>query len=197
MKELGLLLIGLTLLSGCDSVYNESQLIDPYEASGRRNLVQDHTDDLQNFGTAEAYKTDNNHVYFYTRLLDKADPETFEVMGNNASGSEIPENFYARDKTNVYYNDRAIEGADPNTFETLGNYGSDTKHRYARDENNVYYNDRRIREADPQSFRIREYEVCSSEKCRNATAEDQYRKYYLDTPLLQKDYLDDSENNLR
>ncbi len=75
-----------------------------------------------NYSTS--YSKDKNNVYYkHNKILEGADPFSFECVGNF---------FYAKDKNNVYYAGSKIKGSDPLTFESFGGSG------VAKDKNNCY-----------------------------------------------------------
>jgi len=57
------------------------------------------------------------------KKMEKADPNTFEALGNG----------YFKDKNSVYYYKEKVKRADPNTFKTNNSYGE------AEDKNHKYY----------------------------------------------------------
>ena len=102
------------------------------------------------------YTKDKNGAYYYSKLVEDADPETFEVISA----------YYAKDADRVYCASgisasvKNIDSADSKTFETI-----DTEHsrypgysHYARDNEEVYYCDgmgseaKVLDKADPFSF---------------------------------------------
>jgi DKNYY family len=63
---------------------------------------------------ARGYAATDLRVYHDGRIVDRADPKTFELFK--------PEVGITRDKRFVYFNDLVIPGADPKTFEQINGY---------------------------------------------------------------------------
>lgn len=78
---------------------------------------------------------DRLHVYVNGKLMEGADPNTFELLGN----------CYEKDKNNVYYcGEIIVKGADSDTFEVMD--------YYAKDENHIYDDGEVIADADVKTF---------------------------------------------
>ena len=64
--------------------------------------------DLPSFKILEmSTAKDNNHVYYFGRVIPDADPATYEILGNSA---------YSRDKSHIWCGDDLLEGVDYETF---------------------------------------------------------------------------------
>jgi hypothetical protein len=88
--------------------------------------------DLNTFETFEyeCYAVDKNHVYNRGKIVEKFDPDTFEILEGKIGNSCWFAVF--NDKNVVYFFDEEIEGADPGSFELL-----DDKY-FAKDKNYYY-----------------------------------------------------------
>ncbi|MFA5831348.1 MAG: DKNYY domain-containing protein [Candidatus Paceibacterota bacterium] len=126
---------------------------------------------------SKEYEIKPNGVYYEGRLIDIADPQTFEVLNR----------FISKDKEQVYYqylNEASnviflpLKNADPQTFEILSDWYAKDKFKvyasldystsilrdadpltfvavdgyYGKDKNNVYFYGIKIKEADPATF---------------------------------------------
>jgi hypothetical protein len=100
------------------------------------------------------YAKDKDHVYLeWFDIIEEADPDTFEVLGNSWSRDNISvfkdegrvahidatsfrlfDNDWVGDKNTVYYNLSPLENVDIESFKTLSE-------EYAVDRNYLYYND--------------------------------------------------------
>ncbi len=127
------------------------------------------------FEVFEGYARDDNHVYWGDLLIEGADVDTFEKVGqrnykdknyaydrgtgkpwenvDSATFEEVQGSggYYTKDKNSVYFLTKSIDDADPVIFEILG---EDNIHMgvYARDSRYVYYGIKKIESADPASF---------------------------------------------
>ena len=87
------------------------------------------------------YAKDSNNVYYNGRILEEADPDTFEIVGSaGAFGT------YTKDKNYVWLGERKLEDADPSTFQFYKNSN------YAKDINFVYHAGCKVKGADASSF---------------------------------------------
>jgi hypothetical protein len=91
--------------------------------------MQRDTAEIMSYGAIELYRhaahytKDKNHVWFENKIMEHADPATFEFIS--------PE--YTKDKNHVYYEGKLVEGADPGTFKeaaSLGYQWMDNKNTY-------------------------------------------------------------------
>ena len=88
------------------------------------------------------YAKDKKHVYFYDRVIDDADPQTFELLPS----SELVDNkykttHYAKDKAHVFYANKVIPKAQPTSFTYL--WGD-----YSRDAAAIYYQEEKLAESN-------------------------------------------------
>ncbi len=140
----------------------------------------DHYKVLKDFHAKDRFK-----VYHFGKVLDGADPATFEMLGDvrfvardktraymrgkiieHADGPtfrHIGHNFFV-DKARVWFFGSLIDGADPGSFELLND-------RYSKDDKRAYYTGDPIEGADPKSFRV------TSTEPGKYTAEDAKYKY--------------------
>jgi hypothetical protein len=81
---------------------------------------------------------DRNRVYYQSRVMEGADPQTFRHLGQA---------FYA-DAENVFWGTNLLPDADVNTFETFGDVP------YARDHANVWSGTTVLRNVDAKSFQM-------------------------------------------
>lgn len=84
---------------------------------------------------------DKNNVFKDTKILEKADPMTFEQVFE----------YYWKDKNNVYLlqfggNDCIIKHADPKTFEFLKN------ELWSKDKNHIYFKFEKLENVNPNDF---------------------------------------------
>jgi len=85
--------------------------------------------DWKNFSILnEYYWKTNNQVFFIEKVLEKADPKTFEIVKNKDIRYASS---YAKDKNYVFYEWEIIEWINTKTFEIIDNY-------FIKDENNVF-----------------------------------------------------------
>ena len=70
------------------------------------------------------YFKDSRKVFYNTNILEFADPQSFEVLGENG--------FYAKDKAKVYCSGKLIEDAEASSFQHVDGL-------FAVDANRVYY----------------------------------------------------------
>lgn len=98
------------------------------------------------WGLVVTYAKDKNRVYYYTNVVEGADPESFGVL----------EEWYVKDKNHVYNarsNHEIFQNYDASTFEVLGNW-------FVKDKNGAYYEHNLSKEAikiagaDAPSFEI-------------------------------------------
>lgn len=71
------------------------------------------------------FTKDSDSVHYLTKLVEGADADTFETLGQTIH--------YGKDKNNVYYNEEAIEDSNPDEFELFEGYsniGKDDKYLY-------------------------------------------------------------------
>jgi len=89
-----------------------------------RNSITEWKEDIGN-----DYSKDQNFVYdFLGRVLDGADPQTFEIIPSDI----IRYGDFARDNNNVYRYSSIVPNTDPETFEIISK-------EYSKDTNNVFY----------------------------------------------------------
>jgi hypothetical protein len=111
------------------------------------------------FSLEGGYGKDKAHVYKCDRIVEGADPATFQALDST----------YAKDQYHVYANGGILSGADPKTFQSLGisslatgsSYGADAQYSfsvgpmYGKDATHVWFISNIIPDADPQTFVIR------------------------------------------
>jgi|GEM_PF-5796404 len=80
------------------------------------------------------FTKDKNNVYYWLsptekRIIEKADPKTFQLLSEELAIKSDVYRYHAKDKNYVFYHFHIIEGANPKTFEYLkypdGSYHSD------------------------------------------------------------------------
>ena len=110
------------------------------------------------------YAKDKNNVYVYestfsnnerVKVIEGADPETFEFTEDYCSSSDSHIFHYAKDKDSVFCWMTELEGADPETFEAVG-YSSNYYGGSALviDKNNLYFGSTKIKNIDRNSLEI-------------------------------------------
>ena len=133
---------------------------------------------------------DKNRVYIAGRMLEGADPVSFEVITgryykdkknvyigwnkiNNADIKtfEVIDGNYSWDKSRVYFNETEIPDIDKESFKTIGN-------SYSKDKNHIYYEKKIIKNADIESFVL-----ILPENLHGEYAKDKNRVYYLGREL--------------
>jgi len=90
-----------------------------------------------------SYRTDDNHAYYKSTIIENADRESFEEVSCS----------YAKDKNTAYIRDKELPGeVDPKTFEVLD---SSLRLLYARDKNHVWFSKNEILGiTDPSTFEL-------------------------------------------
>jgi len=106
--------------------------------SGSFGIVKD-----ANGQDAPLYAKDNKSVFYRGKKIEKADPETFEVLGG-LSGFYI--DGYSKDKNHIYFSDYIIN-ADIESFILINNEG------FVKDKNHIFWEDQ-ITHYDASTFRI-------------------------------------------
>jgi DKNYY family len=76
------------------------------------------------------YFRDRNRVYTFEKVVEGADPRSFEVLPDY-------EERYARDEKNVFYRGTKVQGCDPKTHEVIDLL-------FHRDDKSVFYMDKKI-----------------------------------------------------
>lgn len=165
--------------------YFQADFNSAYFFDGHRNILVKGVD-ADSFECLEANRTetggwlygkDKNNVYFGPKMLEGADPDSFEVLKfgyyakdkNKAwangvlladadgasfefffanSGNGVPFRFAGKDKNNVYINNVKLQNSDSKTFSDVG----ERLYGYSKDKNNVYFYDAIIPGADPETF---------------------------------------------
>lgn len=140
------------------------------------------------------YIENNNNIYIHSQHLDtkqieKADPETFVVLGHGYSA-------YSKDKNNVYFTDRIIKKADPQTFEIIQvgykEYAKDKKHIYYQGEvlegfsqisGSKYITDGKNIYLLPYRTKVLNADVASFEPVDDVYAKDRNNLYYNAYPV--------------
>jgi len=88
------------------------------------------------------FSKDKNNVYHIGQIIQNADPETFEFIGNR----------YTQDKNYIFFSfsgeSNIVENADRDTFEEL----PEDNNIYAKDKNYVYYMGEILEGEDPETF---------------------------------------------
>lgn len=90
------------------------------------------------------YAKDNDHVYLEGRMIEGADPATFELLGDV---SNRPGFRYGKDAKHVFLAWYRINGADPQSFKIL-------RAPYAKDDHTVYCGTVPVDVADVAHFRV-------------------------------------------
>ena len=111
---------------------NVYKVIPINKADPKTFVVVENTDP---WPTAFAY--DKNHVYFENRIIEDANPKTFEVMGCG----------YSRDTNNVYRYSNKIRKADPETFTVMKTAN------FAYDKNYLHFVGKKLK-IDYKSFEV-------------------------------------------
>ena len=91
------------------------------------------------------YSKDLKNVYYYTSVLEGADPNKFEVLCSECVSRWT--SGYGKDQKTVWHGPFPISDSDPDTFEVLNAH-------YARDKNNFYFNGEIVKQFDSESFEI-------------------------------------------
>ncbi|MCK5509977.1 DKNYY domain-containing protein [Candidatus Parcubacteria bacterium] len=86
------------------------------------------------------------------KIIQGADPDTFEYFPERHSLTDGSGCSYAKDKNNVYFGSEKLINADPAVFTLLIDKGI-----YGKDKNNVYHESKLIEEADLSSFEPIDY----------------------------------------
>jgi hypothetical protein len=84
-------------------------------------------------------------VYYFDKVLEQADHDTFEIIKTNESSSDLIS--YAKDKNHLYYDGKILEGVDSTSVEILQNP------LYLKTNVGVFFNGEKISE-DLNNFRI-------------------------------------------
>lgn len=87
------------------------------------------------------HSTDSHHVYYYTEVVEGADPKTFE---EDQTASSV-----GKDKNGIYEGIHRVETNSPDAYTNIG-FG------YGRDEHNIYYEGRRCPDIDASTFEMTE-----------------------------------------
>lgn len=119
------------------------------------------------------YAKDTNYVFYEGKILERADPKTFEFLkeeyakdaeslfyrGEKIQGADI-ETFailpgsYSKDRNFVYYTSSIMLSADVETFEIINISQTDEYSDYARDKKNIYYKDKIVKNVDDKTFTV-------------------------------------------
>lgn len=140
------------------------------------------------------YMENNNNIYIHSKHLgpkqiEKADPETFEVLEYGYSA-------YSKDKNNVYFIDRIIKNADPQIFEIIqgGNkeYAKDKLYIYCQGEvlegfcqipGSKYITDGKDIYLLPYRSKVPNADIASFEPIDEMYAKDRKKLYYNTHPV--------------
>lgn len=68
------------------------------------------------------YAKDNNHVYFYGKIIDWVDLNSFQIVWD----------WYSKDKDHLYYNWKIVKTADPASFKIISD-------QFQQDKDNYYF----------------------------------------------------------
>lgn len=99
--------------------------------------------DSSSFGViCMGYAKDAHHVYFGSKVIEYANPETFAVVWDEGGW-----NYYGKDTNSVYYYGKVLPGSDPKTFEFMKDWD-----HCAKDKNNIYRVGKIIENSDGDSF---------------------------------------------
>lgn len=94
------------------------------------------------------YTKDKNHVFYYDEIIFGANPKTFKLVEN--SFYKNIEAYDGKDNNNIYINGVLVDGVDVNAFEII-------KGSYVKDKDSVYYENAEIQNADVATFEVVEY----------------------------------------
>lgn len=83
------------------------------------------------------YTKDKNHVFYNSRLIADADPDSFQRINDAVN----------KDKKNVWFITSKLPNADPASFQVMNDY-------FEKDENQVYLQEKLVADADPTNFQI-------------------------------------------
>ncbi|QKG51858.1 DKNYY domain-containing protein [Hymenobacter sp. BRD67] len=106
---------------------NNSRLIESAQASSFIELKY------------SAYGKDDRHVYYEGKIISKADPKSFEAIGE----------FFGKDKKSGFYGDKRVGTSRGKSFKVL-------KGNYSVDNHDVFYMDEPLNVCSVSSFKIRE-----------------------------------------
>lgn len=122
--RLSLLLLGLSVLTGCRSGYERMADSWGWRSSnaGVGSVVRPLDLDTTTFVQSGVnHARDHRLAYYKWTPIPGADAPSFEAIDET----------YSRDRSHVYLREHLVPGADPTTFEVLGRpYGRDAQHVY-------------------------------------------------------------------
>ncbi len=102
-------------------------------------LSRSDTKNIEKFG----FQIDENQVLWGGRVLDGAEPSTFQIVSPSPSSVAV----FSKDESNVFLNWASIRGADPDSFQVI-------EGAFSRDRNRVYCGTTPIFQADPDTFEV-------------------------------------------
>ena len=129
---------------------------------------------FQRIGGSDYYK-DKNTVLTLEKIVEGADPETFESIPYEKNLGDHRDIYYAKDKQSVFYEGVKVEGCDPKTHqiidstthrdarhvfiktEKVGDDAANFKNfegNYSKDGKNVYWKSIRIEGANAANFKV-------------------------------------------
>lgn len=91
---------------------------------------------------------DKNHVYFNEKVLEGAEPTTFELISTGKSDTKYPYYYYFKDSKRVYYFRTPITGANPITFQYL--WGD-----FSKDKTSIFYQENKLLASNDAVFPIK------------------------------------------
>ncbi len=100
-------------------------------------LLDGYNSVVSTINIGQGYFKNNAHVYYGEEIVTDADPNYFELLGND----------FARDSQHVYFHGKPLPTEDPQLFRILNGY-------YALDSQRVYYFHTPMIGADPKTFEI-------------------------------------------
>lgn len=90
-------------------------------------------------GDSKTFFRDRTNVYYYSRKVEGADPNTFTALSD----------VYGKDARAAFWTTKKIEGVDPETFAVF-----DQVSEVAQDSSYIYYKENRAPEIDRETFRL-------------------------------------------
>ena len=110
------------------------------------------------------YAKDKHYVYRNGRVINEADPKTFQILHVNKDPNTCYGG-YTKDKNHIYYCGSVVPDADPSTFSILMDSDNATS-TYARDVSHVFsaFPPQIITGANPKSFVVLKYGYAKDNK---------------------------------
>lgn len=131
----------LTEVRGADSKSFKPYGVSGYGSDGSlvfyRTKVIEGADPESFESIQQGFSKDEKHCFYRELLIQKADPKTFEVLDNE----------YSKDSKRVYFRSSILEGADSESFKVLDRC-------YAKDRNDMYFEGDAFKTCDIDKFRF-------------------------------------------